>query len=152
MKFVKGGPNVEVHFGCTNLILASETPARGDITHTQRYPPDATPPPLSVETRVTCPRGGVSPQSHDVSECGSSTLGTSLGWYHERPPVFEPAPFTPNSAGGQPTQPSTSGGLSTRKAYTYVHPEAPTGIRTQPVWHTPRVIAGRRVSCHSAMT
>ena len=55
-----------------------------------------------------------------------------------RPLAFnEPAPFTPHPMGGQPTHPSTSGGCPPQKANKYSHPEVPTGVLTQPSWHTP---------------
>ena len=39
---------------------------------------------------------------------------------------------TANPTGGQSTHPPTSGGFPPQKANTYVHPEVPTGVLTQP--------------------
>ena len=53
---------------------------------------------------------------------------------------FEPALFTPNPNGGQPTHLSTSGGFPPQKANTYTHLEVPSGILTQPLWHSPHIL------------
>ena len=50
---------------------------------------------------------------------------------------FEPALFTPNPTGGQPTHPLTSGGFPPQKANTYEPLAVPTGILFEPLWHTP---------------
>ena len=45
---------------------------------------------------------------------------------------LEPAPYTPNPTGGQPTPPSPSGGFPPQKVNKYVQAEVPTGILTPP--------------------
>ena len=49
--------------------------------------------------------------------------------------IFEPAPFSPNPIGGQPTHLSTREGFLPQNVNKYMHPEVPTGIPTQPFWH-----------------
>ena len=51
------------------------------------------------------------------------------GWRSHNLP---PHPLAPNSTGGQPTPPSMRGGFPPPKGTTYVHPELPSGILTQP--------------------
>ena len=50
---------------------------------------------------------------------------------------FEPALVTYKPMGGQLTHLSTSGGFPPQEADPYRHPEKPTGIPFQPLWHPP---------------
>ena len=84
-------------------------------------PPPPETPPLPVENRGKGGKmPGASPHSHAASGWGNSKMGTLSRWHLASlagsPPlsIFEPAPFTPNPTGGQPTHQSMCGGFPTQ--------------------------------------
>ena len=89
------------------------------------------PPPLPMQLKTEiCARGEAKcqmPAPRDMMPVGGAVPRWGHG-YHERAShlsqLFGPAPFT--------NPPSMSGGFPPRTANKYAHPEAPTGILTQP--------------------
>ena len=70
---------------------------------------------------------------------GRCQVHNFLGGRLSHPPPLTASlnpPVNPQPNGWAARPPSTCGGFPPQKAYTYAHPEVPTGILYQPRWHT----------------
>ena len=99
-----------------------------------------------IPPRVDCQKAdGAAACSPHGGRCSTMPAGAFPKWEHchgglgSRLPTsffFWNPPPSPPTQWGNPTPPSSRGGVPPQKANTYVHPGVPTGILTQPLSHT----------------
>ena len=63
-------------------------------------------------------------------------MGTWSRWHHERAPHLSQFlnPLHPQPKGRTTNSPNSRGGFPPQKVNMYVHPVAPIGVPTQPLW------------------